>query len=172
MTLRTDTFDLATLLVGAGEARHLDLPVVIEAFALGGERYSVVPDLVPVRLDLAPTMGGGYALRLRFRAQLAGPCMRCLDPADPMLAVDAREISQPGAIQAPDSPYVEHDTLDLRAWARDALALALPAQLLCDPDCAGLCAVCGVNLNRAGPEHGHAPEPDLRWAKLSEVRFD
>ena len=35
------------------------------------------------------------------------------------------------------------EVLDLGAWARDALALALPDQVLCRPDCAGLCAVCG-----------------------------
>ena len=38
--------------------------------------------------------------------------------------------------------------LDLRAWARDALALALAGeQILCRADCAGLCPVCGENLN-------------------------
>src|SRR5438105_8537752 len=38
----------------------------------------------------------GYALRLRFEAHLDGPCMRCLVPASPTVAVDAREIDQPG----------------------------------------------------------------------------
>ena len=47
-----------------------------------------------------------------------------------------------------------------------------PALLLCRPDCLGLCAICGANLNEAGPDHGHEPEPDPRWAKLSELRFD
>ncbi|MGI8902738.1 MAG: YceD family protein [Solirubrobacteraceae bacterium] len=172
MSLRTDTFDLAALLLSAGEARRLDLQLAIDALELGGERYCVVSDPVPVRLDVARTIGAGYALRLRFGAPLSGPCMRCLDPADRVFTVDAREVSQPGEIEAPDSPYVEGETLNLRAWARDALALALPAQFLCDPHCAGLCAACGVNLNDAGTEHGHEPEPDRRWAKLSEVRFD
>ena len=54
--------------------------------------------------------------------------------------------------------------LDLHAWARDALALAVPSNLLCREDCAGLCPVCGANLNEAGPDHHHEPEPDPRWA--------
>ncbi len=62
--------------------------------------------------------------------------------------------------------------LDLRAWARDALALALPAQLLCREDCAGLCPVCGIDLNAAGPDHAHERTPDARWAKLGELKFD
>jgi uncharacterized protein len=62
--------------------------------------------------------------------------------------------------------------LDLSAWARDALALTLPTQILCRPECAGLCAVCGANLNEAGPDHVHEQSPDPRWAKLAELKFD
>ena len=62
--------------------------------------------------------------------------------------------------------------IDLRAWARDALALTVPTQVLCRADCAGLCPVCGADLNEAGPDHGHEREPDPRWAKLSELHFD
>jgi DUF177 domain-containing protein len=32
--------------------------------------------------------------------------------------------------------------------------------------------VCGVNLAAAGPEHQHEREPDPRWAKLSQIRFE
>jgi len=43
--------------------------------------------------------------------------------------------------------------------------------LLCRKDCAGLCAVCGENLNAAGPDHRHEAEPDPRWAKLRELEL-
>jgi len=172
MALRTDTFDLGGLHLSAGEGRHLDLDVAVEPFLLGGERYPVVPELVPTRLDVSRTTGNGYALRLRFEANLTGPCMRCLELATPAFAVDAREVYQPGGGDELSSPYVKGDELDLRAWARDALALALPAKLLCSSDCAGLCAICGANLNTVGGDHVHEPEPDPRWAKLSELRFE
>ncbi|HEV7804758.1 MAG TPA: YceD family protein [Solirubrobacteraceae bacterium] len=48
----------------------------------------------------------------------------------------------------------------------------MPAQLLCRDDCAGLCPVCGTDLNAAGPEHAHERAPDPRWAKLSELKLD
>jgi uncharacterized protein len=98
--------------------------------------------------------------------------MRCLEPAAPVFSVDAREVSQPGAGDELSSPYIVAGVLDLHAWARDALALALPATVLCRADCAGLCGVCGADLNEAGPDHVHESEPDPRWAKLSELRFD
>jgi uncharacterized protein len=172
MSLRTDTFDLGGLRLSSGEGRRLDLSVAIDPLLLGGEPYPVQPELVDVRLDVSRTTGEGYALRLRFGAALAGPCMRCLEPANPVFSVDAREVSQPGEGDELSSPYVEHGVLDLHAWARDALALALPTTVLCRADCAGLCAVCGANLNEAAPDHTHERQADPRWAKLSELRFD
>jgi uncharacterized protein len=172
VTLPTDSFDLSGLRLSTGEGRRLDLRVAIDPLSLGGERYPVEPSLVPVRLDISRTTGNGYALRLRFDAALSGPCMRCLEPAAPSFSVDATEVSQPGEGEELESPYVERDVVDLQAWARDAMALALPATLLCRPDCAGLCPVCGVRLDAAGPDHAHEAAPDPRWAKLAEIEFE
>src|SRR3954463_7153436 len=172
MPQRTDSFDLARLGLTSGEGRRLDLHAHLAPFDYGGEHYPVTPELVPVRLDVSRTTGPGWALRLRFTAGLEGPCMRCLEPAAPSFEVDAREVHQAGAGEELTSPYVaEGDELDVAAWARDALALELPPQLTCRPDCAGLCGVCGANLNEA-PDHRHESEPDGRWAKLSELKFD
>ncbi|MEA2391372.1 MAG: hypothetical protein QOK31_1481 [Solirubrobacteraceae bacterium] len=173
MAQRTDSFDLARLRLTTGEARRLDLEVVLDPVSFGGERYVVRPASAPVRVDVSRTTGLGYALRVRFTVALVGPCMRCLEPAELALAVDAREVSQRGGIDELTSPYVdEEEQLDVAGWARDALVLALPAQILCVAECAGLCAVCGENLNTAGGEHGHEREPDPRWAKLRELKLD
>ena len=97
--------------------------------------------------------------------------MRCLADADVALEVDAREVDQPESDDEElQSPYIDGDELDLAGWAHDALTLALPLQLLCRPDCKGLCPVCGASLNDVDPaEHRHEPEPDPRWAKLREL---
>jgi uncharacterized protein len=170
--MRTDTFDLDGLRLTSGQGRHLELHIGIDPFELGGEHYVVEPDAIAAQLDISRTTGSGYALRLSFEATLKGPCMRCLAEAEEGFEVAAREISQPGAGEDLESPYVQDGVLDLRAWARDALALIVPASLLCRPDCAGLCPVCGADLNEAGEDHAHESAPDPRWAKLSELRFD
>lgn len=176
MSPRTDTFDLAGLRLSSGEGRALDLEVALGPLDLGGERYAPDPAVIPVRLDVSRTTGSGYALRLRFEARIGGPCMRCLSPAAPTFAIDAREVSQPGEAEELESPYVTVEppaTLELRDWAHDALALAVGGSpILCRPDCAGLCPVCGADLNEAGPDHHHESGPDPRWAKLSELKFD
>jgi uncharacterized protein len=171
MPQRTDTFELAPLGLRSGEGRRLDLHVAIDEFHYGGEPYAVTPAMVPVRVDVSRTTGNGYALRLRFSATLEGPCMRCLEAAEPEFEVDAREVSQPGGGEELSSPYVSDEELALGQWARDALALTLPAQIACREECAGLCGQCGANLNE-DPDHRHEAAPDPRWAKLGELKFD
>jgi uncharacterized protein len=172
MSARTDTFDLGPLHLRAGEARNIDLEVPLDHFELSNERYDVRPTPIPVRLDATRMTGGGWSLRMRLSASLNGPCMRCLEPAEPTFEVDAREVDQPGDGPELDSPYVDGEVVDVAAWARDALALALPANILCTPDCRGLCPECGENLNTAGPDHHHDKGRDPRWAALSQIKFD
>ncbi len=171
MAARTDVFDLGRLRLSSGEGRRLELSTVVEPFAFGGQQYAIPEREVPVVLDVSRMTAGGYSLRLRFSTAITGPCMRCLGDAQRSFEIDAREIEQPGGGDELSSPYVTDEELDLQAWARDALALALPTQMLCRADCAGLCPTCGENLDEAGPEHRHEAEPDPRWAKLRELEL-
>jgi uncharacterized protein len=134
----------------------------------------VTPALVPVRVDVSRTTGNGWALRLRFTAGLEGPCMRCLEPAVHEAEVDAREIDQHDTDDEElRSPYVVDDELDIGRWAHDVAVLTTPTRLLCRPDCAGLCPVCGESLNDADPaDHKHDSGTDPRWDKLKDLKLD
>ena len=157
-------FDLGRLTLASGEGRRLELDVRLDDLELGDQRYLVTA--APLVLDVSRTTTG-WSLRLRYQATLEGPCMRCLEPAARTIAVDVREVDQPGGGDELHSPYVDGDELDVRGWARDALMLDLAGQVVCRDDCAGLCAICGKNLNDEPHEHERAPDP--RWAKLSEI---
>jgi uncharacterized protein len=170
--VKTHEFDLAGLRLAPGEGRRLELVAGIEPLMFGGERYNVEPSQIPVSLEVSRMAGLGYALRLRFAASLAGPCMRCLKEARRAIEVDAREVDRLGGGEELSSPYLKDELLDLAAWARDALVLAAPVQVLCREDCAGLCPECAADLNEAGPEHSHEQAPDPRWAKLRELKLD
>ncbi len=171
MGQRTEIFDLGQLRIASGEGRQLKLEVPVDDFDFGGQRYAIPDGCVDATVDVSHTTNG-YALRLRFDTVLDGPCMRCLEPAERKLQIDAREVDQPGGGDELRSPYLDEQELDLAAWARDALALGLPAQIVCREDCKGLCGVCGENLNEAGAEHVHEREPDPRWAALRELKLD
>src|SRR5262249_18280461 len=153
--------------------RRLELPVRLEPLELGGQAYAVVPDTVSSRLDVSRP-SNGWAFRLRFPLQIEGPCMRCLAGASLATEGEARQGAQEDTEDGEEgSPYVDEEELDLGRWAHDAAVLAIPAQFLCRPDCAGLCPVCGESLNDADPaDHEHETEPDPRWAKLKELKLE
>jgi uncharacterized protein len=166
----TTTVDLRTLRLRAGEVRTQTLDVELEPFVLGGQRYEAVPATIPVELQLSQA-SGATVFDMRLDIHLSGPCMRCLGFAEVARHVGAREFHDFDAPPSDElhSDYVVDDHLQLSAWARDAVALELPEQILCREDCAGLCPVCGKDLNEEPHEHLERL-PDPRWEALEELR--
>jgi len=169
----TTIVDLARLSLAHGEGARLDLDVRLDPLELGGQTYALDGGGVEARLDVSRP-SNGYAFRLRFPLRIDGPCMRCLEEANVGTEVDAREVDQSHTDDEElRSPYVEDDELDLGRWAHDAAVLAVPTRILCRPDCAGLCPVCGESLNDADRSaHEHETGGDPRWAKLRELKLD
>ena len=164
------TFPLRRLRLRSGDEHREPVAIALEPFELGGERYLPVPADADAVLEIQRGTSGDM-FRLAFATRLHGPCMRCLRDAFVDIAVDAREYHALGE-DAPDelrSEYVVDEGLQLSQWARDAIATALPAQVLCRSDCAGLCPVCGKDLNEE--PHAHEEEvADPRWAALEALR--
>jgi uncharacterized protein len=129
-----------------------------------------VPGTVPAELALTKA-STGTLFELKFTTRLHGPCYRCLDDAVLEVPIAAREYqaTNPEGSDELKTPYLEADNLDLAAWSRDAVALALPDKILCRAECAGLCPVCGKNLNNE--PHTHEEETAAsRWAALEALR--
>ena len=163
------TFDLRTLRLRSGDQARERVEIELEPLVLGGQTYEPKPNPAPAELTVTRA-SSGTVLELTFDVRLAGPCFRCLSDAELPVSLRLREY----AATKPEgdeerTEYLEDDRLDLSAWARDAIALALPEQILCRNDCAGLCPVCGKDLNAEPHEHVE-DRTDPRWAKLSELR--
>jgi uncharacterized protein len=165
--------DLSTLRLSPGEGKRIELPVELAPFELGGQTYVADPVAPKVRLE-ASRHSSGFAFKLNFSVHVDGPCMRCLEPAEHELEVEAREVDQINT-EDPDlrSPYIEQDDLDIGRWAHDAVVLSLPDQILCRPDCLGLCPFCGEPLNDADPaDHEHEKPIDPRWSALKDLKLE
>ena len=163
------SFNLRQVKLRPGEEFRDELEVELPAFAFGGQRYVPVPEKVPAEF-VVNRANTGTVFSLAFTTRLHGPCYRCLGDAVLEVPIRVREYQA----SAPEddemtTPYLVDDRLDVSAWARDAVALELPDKILCRPDCAGLCPVCGKDLNIE--PHAHEDEElDSRWAALSELR--
>jgi uncharacterized protein len=164
------SFNLRQAKLRSGEEYRDEIELELEPLEFGGERYLPVPGTVPAELALTKATTG-TVFELAFTARLHGPCYRCLGDAVLELPIRAREYqaTNPQGSDELRTPYLVDDNLDLAAWARDAVALALPDKILCRADCAGLCGVCGKNLNDEPHTHEETPS-DSRWAALEALR--
>jgi DUF177 domain-containing protein len=163
------SFSLSQVRLRPGEEHREALEVELSAFEFGGERYIPVPERPAATLVVTRAVSGTL-LRLSFTARLHGPCYRCLGDAVLELPIDVHEYQAESADDDElTTPYLHDDNLDVSAWARDAVALALPEKILCRPDCAGLCPECGKNLNDEPHVHEETVA-DPRWAALERLR--
>jgi uncharacterized protein len=163
------TFDLRTLRLRSGDQTREAVEIELEPLVLGGQAYEPLPNPAPAELRVTRA-SSGTVLELGLDVSLEGPCFRCLQEAELALQLRLHEYEATNP-ESDDvrTEYLEDGRLDLSAWAHDAIALALPDKILCRPDCAGLCPVCGKDLNTE--PHEHAEERlDPRWEKLSELR--
>lgn len=115
--------------------------------------------------------------RFYFSGRIEGSttleCRRCLVPV--VVAVD----EQASAIfsEAEDEDAGDPDVfelaeggrmVDLRPAIREQWLLNVPSFAQCRPECRGICASCGADLNAGACEC--APAPDSRWDALRAVR--
>jgi len=106
--------------------------------------------------------GKTVLVEARAQAEVSFTCSRCLQPfARPVEADFVREFRPEGdgparteddeavegenQAEKPDS--FDGDSIDLSFPAWEAVVLELPMKPVCRPDCAGLCPVCGTDLN-------------------------
>ena len=134
-----------------------------------------------VRAHVIPAQDG-FLIRGRLRGQVVMPCSRCAGDA-PVRIDDTFEEFEPlpeerNGIAADDTGETSnfdacaavrlHNNtymLDLAAICWEEFMLALPVSPLCKPDCKGLCAKCGANLNEGDCGCRH-DERDPRLAAL------
>ena len=165
------SFNLRQVKLRPGEQLHDQLDVELAPLQYGGQRYLPVPEKVPAAFELTRATTG-TVFGLTFTARLHGPCYRCLGDAVLEVPIDAREYQASSPTDEElTTPYIDGANLDVSAWARDSIALALPAKILCRPDCAGLCGECGKNLNDEPHVHEDV-HSDPRWAALEALRDD
>jgi uncharacterized protein len=163
------SFSLTQAKLRPGDQYRDEVDVELPAFAFGGQRYLPVPERVPAEFEITRAITGTVFM-LAFTARLHGPCYRCLGDAVLEVPIRAREYqAENSEDEQMTTQYISGSNIDLSQWARDAVALELPDKILCRPDCAGLCGVCGKNLN--DEPHTHEEEHgDPRWAALEALR--
>lgn len=121
----------------------------------------------------------GILARATLTTDIEIPCSRCLSPFDYSLSLNIEEeyfpiidINSGVALPSPEEPGCftidERNILDLTEAIRQYALMAVPMKPLCREECAGLCPVCGVNLNQSSCDC-QSGQVDPRWSELSKL---
>jgi len=160
--------DLRTLRLIPGDYRRQEVPITILPFTAGQQEYRAEPSELRAQLGLT-RLAGGLLFDLAFEVAVIGPCQRCLEDANIVLDVNAREYQAdvPEVEDEETTPYLVGELLDVDRWATDSAILSLPIVIRCREDCAGLCPQCGADRNLVAC--GCEPPKDARWERLREL---
>jgi uncharacterized protein len=124
----------------------------------------------------------GLLVTADLTTSLDAECSRCLRDIEVPLELRIEEEVLPSLdLQTglpvdsglnPDATRLsDHHELDLEPLVREAILLAEPIAPLCEPDCPGLCTVCGERLT--GGPHDHPDEEiDPRLEALKAFKVD
>jgi uncharacterized protein len=136
-----------------------------------------IPAGAEIELDLRlQAVSEGVLVTGTVSGPLVGECGRCLEQFDDEVRLSLTELfaypdSATERTTEEDEIYrLVADHVDLEPVIIDAVGLALPLQPVCDPECPGLCAECGIRLAIADSDHHHEIL-DPRWAGLA-AKFD
>lgn len=136
-------------------AGHLDEV----GYSLGDHEFSL-----PSGMDydvVLTNAGEGILATGLLRAHVVGTCDRCLEDAefDVAAEVDEYYLFEEPVDVADDEDEADYElvspdrTIDLSGALLAALVMETPFVVLCREDCAGLCPVCGANLNEVDCGH-------------------
>jgi uncharacterized protein len=124
----------------------------------------------------------GLLVQGDLRTSLQASCSRCLRDIEVPIEIRIEEEALPSIDLATGQPLdaeaepdvlrlTDHHELDLETTVREAIQLAEPIAPLCEPDCPGLCSVCGERLTGGPHDHGDA-EIDPRLEALRGFKVD
>jgi uncharacterized protein len=138
--------------------------------SLGHQRLSEDLDVTSVKgtLHLGRTTEGIWA-RGELAVGIDLQCVRCLAPVEQELEIELDERFRLPPIDEADRgevyPISVDHHIDLEPVLREAVIVATPMRVLCRAECAGLCPICGKDLNE-GPCDCPADDIDPRMAAL------
>lgn len=98
------------------------------------------------------------------------PCRRCLTDVSGTAHIAVDEVYQDD-VGDDDAFPIEGDQIDMAPAVREYVLLEIPDGPLCREACAGICPVCGADLNLSACGCDTSVR-DERWAALDGLQFD
>lgn len=165
--------DITSIL--AGQKKTVDFSYEID---LSEEGSPIPPEGVapvsPIRVSGKVTdIGSCLSLASSAEMDYEAVCDRCADKLSGTVTIQLEKLIAGGDIASleDDSDYVieENGLIDIDHDLLEEVMLGFPSQLLCRPDCKGICTKCGCNFNYESCKCSEEKEIDPRWQALAQL---
>ncbi|GHS89466.1 metal-binding protein [Synergistales bacterium] len=123
-----------------------------------GQRFSL-PDGLSVNAEARWVEDSLLSVKISLASRLVGECARCLAVSELAISDDLMYLYFSRGLDFEDTELGSDDgfmpvevdffgrTLSIAGQVWESLVVLLPARMLCRLDCAGLCPICGADLN-------------------------
>ncbi len=166
--------DITDLVKKTGKEEHYSVESALKSIK-SGESYPI-RKIEPFTLTVNNVAGNRLLCTGKTKATLEMRCDRCLTAVEQVVPVRIERtypIKDGAVTQDEEDPVsgIVEDAIDTDILIEDEIRIGLPVKVLCQPDCKGLCPVCGNNLNE-GECGCERTVGSLQMAKALEGIFD
>ncbi|MCX6541809.1 MAG: DUF177 domain-containing protein [Actinobacteria bacterium] len=156
----------AELLRRPGTERVISIPIGAVDLGLSDSRFTA-DEVIDVELRLE-SLTDGIVVVGTISVPWHGQCRRCLRDLAEVAISEVDELYQTQVTNTEAFEIVDNQ-LDLLPMVREFALLDAPLAPLCQPDCAGMCPICGIDFNHKQCSCVPAPV-ESQWAVLDQLK--
>jgi len=164
---------LSEIMSVKNKTEHIEAPLELSYFELDGIKYEIV-EKEKVVLEIISKGERSVSFSAKTKLSLIIPCGRCLDdvkiPFDIQVSkdLDFNDTDDDRIKDLDELNYIDGYKLDVDLLIFDEILLEFPLQVLCEPNCKGICKVCGTNLNKQSCDCDQSIG-DLRMSVIQDI---
>ncbi len=158
--------DISTLRGRLGEDIDLKIEENLEIEGGLGEFKIQGPTKVQVRVE---NLGEDILATGSAEIKINLDCTRCLKTYELKIVAELSQVYTDDPSEDQDEMGIIKEKIDLQPAIEEAILLEFPFSRVCDPNCLGICQVCGQDLNQKKCDC-KKEDFDLRLTKLLEFK--
>lgn len=164
--------NLTDVFTSEGKVRRESFTYEPEKVVYYGEEYPILSKS-DAEFEFRNMGDGKVLLKGTMKLDLEIPCDRCLQPVRTSLFIEGEgEVYSPDAAEqsedADEQSFMVGYEFDVDAFMESEICINMPTKILCQPDCKGICKVCGKNRNE-GDCNCDQFVPDPRMAAIKDI---
>ena len=158
---------LSEVCMTPGDVRSFECPLEFDELKFNGDSFKIT-NKPPMHLNITVLSKTKVRVEGSEDYTINIPCSRCLEDVACKVSCELSLDYDLNEQCDEEMAFIEGTDLNVDTLISEELVLNLPDKVLCMEECAGLCPVCGKNLNRSKCDCDTFV-PDPRMAAIQDI---